>query len=397
MLDLHELLSLLTTACESPSLIKISLGNYKGEIPGLTKVTVRPVMIKKTRKLSFVYRYQTRDVTKNYELIHVNDQFRYILYRPGFQSVVVHYMDHDLVVSMNKKGVWRTLRQPVEEREKPTLKHDRTKKRLLENKTKPHWQALRLTDPQGKIYKAAQDKWKQINHYIELLGPVLDRLPTDRKLRVVDMGAGKGYLTFALYDYLVDGLNRTADVEGVEYRADLVDLCNGIAMDSGFSGLHFTQGTIQEFKEQGGVDVLIALHACDTATDDAIYKGIVAGASVIVAAPCCHKQVRRELEGQAVQNDLDFMTRYGIFMERHAEMLTDSIRALIMEYFGYRTKVLQFISDQHTPKNIMIIGEKIPVNSQRQQQLLEKLQSIKSYFGLSYHHLEQLVGLNEKQ
>ena len=214
-----------------------------------------------------------------------------------------------------------------------------------------------------------------------------------KQLRVVDMGAGKGYLTFALYDYLNHVLKRSTQVEGVEYREDLVDFCNKIAKESGFQNLTFAQGTIEDFDHEPGLDVLIALHACDTATDDAIYKGIASEASLIVVAPCCHKQVRRELTRSNVTNDMDFMTRYGIFMERHAEMLTDSIRSLILEYFGYRTKVMQFISDEHTPKNVMIVGERVGVDAEKQKQLLDKLQSIKSYFGLRYHHLERLMGM----
>jgi hypothetical protein len=164
------------------------------------------------------------------------------------------------------------------------------------------------------------------------------------------------------------GLNKIK-VTGVEMRPDLVRLCNGIARDSNLANLEFVDGTIQKY-DATGANILIALHACDTATDDAILKGISAGASLIVVAPCCHKQIRREMESGKKQNELEILTRHGIFMERQAEMVTDSLRALILEYFGYSVKVFEFVGGEHTPKNVMIAATKIrqrpqPRNSQK--------------------------------
>lgn len=393
MLNFQDLILELAEHCKSHDLVKISLGNYRGEIPQLKKVIIKPVLIKQERKLSFVYRYKTRDLMKNFGQVEALSEIESSVGRSGFQSIAIQNIKENLTYSVSKKGLWKKHRESVAERVQPSLDHDRRKQRSLQTKSGAHWQALRLTDAEGNVYKAAQDKWRQINHYIDILAPVLDGLPKDKQLRVVDMGAGKGYLTFALYDYMNHVLKRNTQIEGVEYREDLVKLGNQIAKGASFQDLTFTQGTIEDFDHERDVDVLIALHACDTATDDAIYKGIASQASLIVVAPCCHKQVRRELDRSKVSNDMDFMTRYGVFMERHAEMLTDSIRSLILEYFGYRTKVMQFISDEHTPKNVMIIGERIGVDAEKQKQLLDKLQAIKSYFGLGYHHLERLSGL----
>lgn len=394
MLNFQQLESEFAQRINAPDFVKVSFGKYKGDVLGLKKIIGKPVLIKQQAKFSLVYRYQTRDVTKNVDTRQIMELFRSMIGHAGFQSVVVQTVDKNRVYSMAKKGDWKHHMEQVAERDQPNLKHDRVKQRSL-NKTANavHWRELGLTDAEGNVYKAAQDKWKQINHYIDVLSPALAELPEGKNIRVVDMGAGKGYLTFALYDYLTNALKHQAEVQGVEYREDLVALCNRIAKDAQFDGLRFTQGTIQEFDASPSIDILIALHACDTATDDAIDKGIRAGASLIVVAPCCHKQVRRELARSQVENDLEFMTRHGIFMERHAEMLTDSIRALIMEYYGYKTKVLQFISDQHTPKNVMIIGQRVGIDKERQQQLLTKLKSIKQYFGLTYHHLEEVTGI----
>jgi hypothetical protein len=181
-------------------------------------------------------------------------------------------------------------------------------------------------------------------------------------------------------------------VTGVEYRPELVALCNKIAAEAQFDRLHFAQGCIADF-DCSGANILIALHACDTATDDAIYKGITAGADLIVVAPCCHKQIRREMEKSRRHNDLDFLMKHGIFIERQAEMVTDGLRALILEYYGYATKVFEFISDAHTPKNVLIVGSRNRNMVVGDPAIREKITAAKAYFGIESHHLEKVLGL----
>jgi len=222
---------------------------------------------------------------------------------------------------------------------------------------------------------------------------MLDELPQNKSLHIADMGSGKGYLTFALYDYLVNHLQRDTTMTGVEFRKDLVDLCNQIAVKSGFKNLQFVEGSIEAF-DCTGINMLIALHACDTATDDAIYKGIQAHADLIVVAPCCHKQIRREMEQGKKPHELDFILRHGIYLEREAEMITDSMRALFLEYAGYKTKVFEFISEAHTPKNVMIVAQKVQeASEQRQQEALSKIRAAKTFFGIHKHYLETLMKL----
>lgn len=388
LLDLNLLI-------ENKSLIKLSLGNYKGAETSLKNIYIKPVEIKQELMLSFVYRHQTKDITKNYSIEDAIGEIKELVGFKGFRQVNVQLIEENLVFQMNKKAEWRVQQEKVVEREGQSYSHDHQKARKLTSSSKPYLHQLNLTDSEGKVYKNAQDKWKQINHYIELLSSSLVNLPSEKKLKVVDMGAGKGYLTFALYDYLKNNLQRDVEVVGVEFRKDLVDFCNQVAKDSEFEGLSFVEGTIEDYKSEGPIDVLIALHACDTATDDAIFKGIQNESSLIVVAPCCHKQVRRELEAVKAKNDLDFMIKYGIFLERHAEMLTDSIRSLIMEYYGYEMRVMQFISDQHTPKNVMLVGLKKSTDSKKQAEILNKIQELKQYFGIGYQHLERLCGLEK--
>jgi hypothetical protein len=200
------------------------------------------------------------------------------------------------------------------------------------------------------------------------------------------MGSGKGYLTFALYDYLTNTLGKKPVMTGVEFREDLVKSCNLIAEKSKFDQLNFIAGTIEEV-ELKGIDILIALHACDTATDDAIYRGITAGASLIVCAPCCHKQIRKEMN---VTNELHSLVKFGILKERQAEIITDTIRALILEAYGYKTKVFEFISTEHTPKNVMIVGRKTAGENPAKEKIFRDIAAIKASFGIKGHYLEGL-------
>lgn len=378
---------------QKDSFIKLSLGNYKGKEEQLKNIYVKAVLIKKMLKLSFTYRYKTKDITKNFDVLEGISEIENLLSVVGFRICTLFTAEQNVICEMSPKQKWTVKTQAATAVKPQSLAHDQQKERKVGDSNKTYLKELRLTDESGNVYKNAQDKWKQINHYIELLSSELNVLPAKEMLNVVDMGAGKGYLTFALYDYLNNILNRQAHVEGVEYRKDLVELCNTVAQKSQFDELKFVEGTIENYKPSSDLDILIALHACDTATDDAIYKGIQHKANLIVVAPCCHKQVRRQLEKFKIQNDFSFMTKHGIFLERHAEMLTDGIRALILEYFGYQTKVLQFISDAHTPKNVMIIAVKKSIDTNKQAKILEQLKSTKAYFGLEYHYLEKICRL----
>ncbi|WP_316823347.1 SAM-dependent methyltransferase [Pedobacter gandavensis] len=380
--------------------LKVSLGNYRGNDKELKNVYVRRVKIKRADMLSFTYRNKTRDIVKNFPIDDgctmvghfISNDFKVCtLFTMGKEVILEHGKNHviairERVLSGDGKAV-------------PTLAHNKEKKRLIQAAGKPYLQELKITDADGNVFKNAQDKYKQINQYVEILSSLIKELPQNGIKKVVDMGSGKGYLTFALYDYFNQVLKLDTKVTGVEYRDDLVNLCNGIAKNSGFEGLDFVPGTIQDY-DVAAIDLLIALHACDTATDDAIYKGIKANAALIVVAPCCHKQVRREMDKHKVRNEVAVLTKYGIFMERQAEMVTDAMRALILEHYGYKTKVFEFISDAHTPKNVLVVGVKSAKLSgkaleQKQTEIKQKLHETKAYFGIGYHHLERLLKLDQ--
>lgn len=394
-LRLQQFIDQLAGSISSNVFVKISLGNYQGNEKELKNIYVRKVKIKRVDMLSFTYRYKTRDIIKNFP---INEGINLIghFISNDFKVATFFTTEKEVILEHGKKQLVSIREQYLKKVISPDMSHNREKKRLIESIGKSYLVELKLTDSDGNVFKNAQDKYKQINQYIEILSSLIKEFPKGSINNIVDMGSGKGYLTFALYDYFHHILKEQVKVIGVEFREDLVCLCNDIANRSGFEQLDFVRGTINDFETEN-IDLIIALHACDTATDDAIFKGIKAEAKLIVVAPCCHKQVRREMEMNKVINEISVLTKYGIFMERQAEMVTDSIRALLMEYFGYKTKVIEFVSDAHTPKNVLVVGVKSAKNKEGKDreaerfEIKQKISATKAYFGIGYHHLEKIL------
>jgi hypothetical protein len=206
---------------------------------------------------------------------------------------------------------------------------------------------------------------------------------------MIDMGSGKGYLTFALAEVF----GSRATIRGIEVRQELVDLCNRVARESSLaSSLSFVAGTIADASVEA-CDVLIALHACDTATDDALARGIAAGAKLLVVAPCCQKELRRQLTAPPVLADA---LRHGIFQERQAEFVTDALRAQLLEWTGYRTKVFEFISTEHTAKNLMIAAIKEIPSPERRDALAQRTRDFARFYGVERQQLAQALGFTLK-
>lgn len=377
-----ELLLFLHESLAEGRFVRLSLGHYRGRESALKQIHIRRIVVKRQDVLSFTYRYKTRDIVKNHPFDEAEALIGDLL-ASDFLTATLFTTDFDLAYD-GQKG---SLTKKAATCKEISLEHDRNKTRQLTPQS-PWLHLLGITDKDGRVRKDAQDKFRQIDKYIETLSAQLKNIDVSKGVRVADMGAGKGYLTFALYDYLTHKLGVTAEVTGVEYRADLVDLCNKIAEQCGYKGLKFIEGTIADVRLRD-INVLIALHACDTATDDAIAKGIAAGAELIVVAPCCHKQIRREIEAHKASNPLDVLLRHGTFLERQAEMVTDGLRALLLEYEGYSTKVFEFISDAHTPKNVMIVASRNPKAKRHDAAILAKIKETKAFFGIGQHHLEK--------
>lgn len=376
----------LTRAFESGELLKVRISKPTAIADGLEKIIVRPVFLQGVNKLSFVFSYPTKEVTKNYTLAESNDQFLAFL-GARFSNAVLFTTRKDVRLSFNRKKKANVRYSRATSQQARSLKHNKEKERMVPIEGSRYLAELGVATEGGEVAPGMRGKYRQINRYIETIDALLTTsgIAEQQKLSVVDMGSGKGYLTFALYDFLVNKKGRTADATGVELREELVALCEGIAQKCGFENLHFRAGDIQSYPSEK-MDMLIALHACDTATDDALYKGILGGAEIIVSAPCCHSQVRGELH---TTGELASITEYGILEERLAELVTDTMRGLMLKSYGYTTKIFEFISDEHTHKNVMITGVKH--NRGRDVGALQELQALKKMFGIENFYLENLL------
>lgn len=387
MTSLSHLETFLNRVFEATSqsvMVKMTLSKPADKHDELRNVYVKPVLIKEKRLYAFTYRYERRDETKNYDAEQMMEVLRELV-PSRFLNVVLFTATEDVTLLVSSKGKTTIQTKKVQQAREQSLEHDKQKSRLI-NPSNPWWYQLGLTTREGKITADMQHKFKQIYKYAEIVESLVKPLKLEGTVYIADMGAGKGYLTFALYELLTQKLNLDVDIKGIEIRSDLVMKINEIIKSSKLKGLEFVESNIEAFRPDK-LDVLIALHACNTATDDAIAKGIRAGAKLIVCAPCCHKQIRQEMERSG---QTDAITRHGIFMERQAVMITDTIRALMMEYYGYKTQIMEFIEMEDTPKNVLLVGRKTDKEPDRLM-ISKTISDLKRRYGIQNHYLETVL------
>ena len=368
------------------SFVKMTLGNYKGSDPHLQKIHVRLIETKKGVRLFFLFRHDTRDTAKNFDFDTGTALVSEAL-DGQFFSGHLFTTKNDLQVEIGTKGRSRLNVAKPTFKTPPTLDHDRQKQTQIDQNAF-YLSALGITTDRGEIRSQQQDKWRQINKFVEILANLVDKseLKAARELKIVDMGSGKGYLTFAAYDYFKNIRGIDVRMTGVEAKSELAGICNDVAKASEFDGLNFVNGSIDSF-DPDGANILIALHACDTATDDAIYKGITAKADLIVAAPCCHQEIRPQIKPPEMFRDI---LKHGVMLERTAETITDGLRSLLLERSGYATKLFEFISVEHTPKNNMLVGTRLKKSSDPEP-CDRQIAEVKNLYGISEHHLEKLL------
>lgn len=386
MENIREFIEKLSESIHKETFVKMTLGNYKGDDAHLQKILIRLLQTKKGIRLFFTYRYNTQDTAKNYDI----DQAIKILKRAlgtEFFSGHLFTTENDLQLSIGKKGRSRLNTGKPTFTSLPNLKHNREKTKHVDPNSF-YLRALGITNDQGTIRVKQEDKWNQINKFVETLSSLFDQsaLKDEKTVNIADMGSGKGYLTFAAYDFFVNSRGIKANITGIDAKPQLIELCNDIARSADFDGLKFLLGEIENF-EVPETDILIALHACNTATDDAIFKGIAANAKLIVVAPCCHREVRPQMRPPSMLKNI---LKHGILLEREAESITDGLRSLLLEKCGYTTKVFEFIATEHTPKNNMIVG-KLSAKNSLLPNIDREIDEIKKFYGIENLRLEQLI------
>lgn len=406
----ERFLLLLRTAIDDGSLVKLTLGKPVGADPTLRNLFVRPVALKAGPRLSFLWRHDTRDVTKN--LIH-DEALAEIdrLLGPAFRDGHLFTASESVQLETKADGTARLHQKKATPVEAAPEGHDAAKSYLIPADA-PWLRALGVTNERGVPREGMRDKFRQIQKFTELLQHLLneagllpgaersavgDRLSSPGSqaappLHILDAGSGKGYLTFALAALLGD----RAVVRGIEARGELVDLCNRIAREHRLANLTFAAGHIADAENakraaeiEDPLDVLIALHACDTATDDALARGIAADARLLVVAPCCQKELRPQLTAPPVLADA---LRHGIFQERTAEFVTDALRAQLLEWAGYRTKAFEFISTEHTAKNLMIAAIKTGPRGVATDARAVRVREFAAFYGIRHQALARHLG-----
>ena len=388
---ISRFLARLQSSFDNDAFVKLTLGHPAAPASALRKLLLRPVTIRGETRCSVVSRFLTRDETKNYPFSEV---MALVEARLGseFLSANLFTQSEDVQLELGAKDRLRVIRT---DRSPAPLQHDRERVRWVDARAR-YLMQLEVTDSRGKVRERMSSKFRQIERFVDLLASAFRESSlagSGKPLTLCDMGSGKGYLTMAACDYFQRVEKTQIEVTGVEERDDLARLCNRVAQECGFGGLRFVCSPIADYALPP-LDILVALHACNTATDDALFAGIRAGAQIILTAPCCHKEARPQLDrAQSAAGPLGDVLRHGLFAERHAEMATDALRALLLERSGYRVRVSEFVAAEHTAKNVMLIATKrdSALSAEAVADLDRRIAQLKTFYGIQKQRLERLL------
>lgn len=362
--------------------IIVSRPLVKGES---TKVTVRPVVIRGELVFQETRYVGTKVLHENYDAEKMKEKLvRYL--QKEFGQLEAECIDRKITILTNKKGtvtVREKKKADVKDMTECPFEHNRSKNHILKDgETIDFLVALGVQTPEGRVVKSKYHKFKQINRYLEFIEDILPALQKEDTIRIVDFGCGKSYLTFALYYYLKIIQNKNIDIIGLDLKKDVIDDCNALKDKLGYQGLRFIKGDIKDYENGDKIDMVVSLHACDTATDYAIAKAVSWGAKVIMAVPCCQHELNRQIVCAPLQEIL----KYGVVKERISALITDAYRADCLEKMGYEAQILEFIDLEHTPKNLLI-------RAVRKEKKISPKKNGKEYSG-SLEELEQYLHIN---
>ena len=343
------------------------------------KIKVRPVMIRDSLYFQ-VSRYTDKQVF--HENMTAEDALEtlsgWILH--DFRQAQIRMQDEMVTVLVSKKGKATVKSKKAACIETQNLEHNRKKQYIIEEgMAVPFMIDLGVMTESGKIIRTRYDKYRQINRFLEFIEDILPELPTDRTVHIIDFGCGKSYLTFAMYYYLKVLKHYDIRITGLVLKQKVIEDCQALADRYGYDGLQFLCGDIADYNGTDEVDMVVTLHACDTATDYALYKAVKWHASVILSVPCCQHELNRKMQCETLSGAF----QYGLIKERTAALMTDAMRGQLLEMKGYKTQLLEFIDMEHTPKNILIRGVKskglLPKAARKQQ--MENYQKCRDFFG----------------
>ena len=325
----------------------------KKTTPAFQKIIFKPFVKNKIYYIQFEYVYEKKVIHENLEIDEAFNRINELLLN-DFKQMMFYDINKDYQVLISKKGKIKIIESKAT-RKLDSLDHNYQKKYLIaEGQPCDFLIELGIMDSLGKVKPSKYNKFRQINRFLELVEDVVNSFDYNETVKIVDFGCGKSYLTFALYYYLVKMKTYEVDIIGLDLKHDVIDFCNTVVTKLDYKGLVFKHGDIKEFEMKNSVDLIITLHACDTATDAALIKGIKWNVKNILSVPCC----QHEYFNQIAQDNLNPLLKHGILKERISALVTDSLRGLYLEAFGYEVGIMEFIDMEHTPKNILIKANK---------------------------------------
>ncbi len=371
-------------------------GKMRDDVLPWRQVIVRPVLIKNERYLQFSYFTEKQDITKNYRDSEADEKLDDLLALP-FSAIHAQSTAENLVVQITKKGKPLVHRnKPIDANREPDLTHDHSKiLPLPADKPDTFLQAIGIMDEQGKVFPGMQGKFSQVNEFLKLLDHTGELEHFGKTpLNILDCGCGSAYLSLATYHYLNDIRGIPARLVGVDVNGTLMQKDNAQSEALGFTEACFQKSAIIDYQPEVPPDIVLALHACDTATDEAIAQGIRWQSRLILCAPCCHHDLNQQLSAASPHSLPDVapfspVLRHGILKERLADILTDAFRALVLRIMGYKTDVVEFVSSEHTDKNLMIRAVKRPHT--HNAAFVQEYLALKKFWGVT-PYLEKLLG-----
>ena len=347
----HEIISEILTHIANNNINKITFSNIRNKELELDKVIGKLVSIKEIINLQLEYRYKR--IIKHTNIVTTDSSNIENLIKELFElakDINVVTIDENINIKISKKFKISVSRKKTATKT-ISFEHNKKKDYFLDEKQKyPFLIELGIQNKDGKVVKSKYNKFKQINKYLEFIKQATTQLDSNKQITILDFGSGKSYLTFSTYYYLTEVLNMNVKIIGIDLKKEVIEHCNNIAEKLNFSNLSFIYGDVIDYENKDEIDMVISLHACNTATDIAILKALGWKAKVFFAVPCCQKEVNSQLN----DDFLPFMLKHGIVKEKFSTLLTDSVRSEVLEAFGYKSDIVEFISAENTPKNQLI-------------------------------------------
>lgn len=373
---MNKIIDLLENALENETLIKLSFGDLRKKSNPYKKAILRPLLLQGELCYQMEYYFQNKVTHENLKKEQCLELCKELI-TDVFKQMNLFSVDADYQILASDPDKPRIIKKAAT-KSMPTLSHNHEKQYIIPDHVPCDFLIrLGVMDQSGQVIQKHYAKFRQINRFLEIVSDVLDYLPNKTEpLRIVDFGCGKAYLTFALYYYLKLKLGKDVEIIGLDLKEDVIDFCNLVAKDLNYDSLQFRKGDIAEYSEQGKADMVVTLHACDTATDYAFIKAVGWGASVILSVPCCQHELFSQISNE-LHNPL---LKHGILNERFCSILTDGLRGLKLESQGYDVSMIEFTSLEHTSKNIMIRAVK---TGKKRNGSLEEYRRLKEYWNVN--------------